>query len=97
MNLPDPAPYATPVAQAFAHASAMVNTFGTTTAEATWALRKWQTEYLRMLELGQPKPPLAATPDPWHSSGMLHGKMSKHIHSGDACAAPGPADGESNE
>ena len=59
MNLPDPAPYATPVAQAFAHASAMVNTFGTTTAGATWALQKWQTEYLRMLELGQPKPQLA--------------------------------------
>lgn len=31
----------------------------------------------------------ALTPDPWHSSGMLHGKMSKHIHSCDACAAPG--------
>ena len=29
----------------------------------------------------------ALTPDPWHSSGMLHGKMSKHIHSCDACAA----------
>jgi len=27
----------------------------------------------------------ALTPDPWHSSGMLHGKMSKHIHSCDAC------------
>ena len=26
----------------------------------------------------------ALTPDPWHSSGMLHGKMSKHIHSCDA-------------
>ena len=64
MNLPDPAPYATPVAQAFAHASAMVNTFGTTTTEATRALQKWQTEYLRMLELelGQPKPHLAPTP-----------------------------------
>lgn len=62
MNLPDPAPYATPVAQAFTQASAMVNTFGTTTTEATWALQKWQTEYLRMLELGQPKPPLAPTP-----------------------------------
>ena len=47
MNLPDPAPYATPVAQAFTQASAMVNTFGTTTAEAAWALQKWQTEYLR--------------------------------------------------
>ena len=58
MNLPDPAPYATPVAQAFTHASAMVNTFGTTTTEATWALQKWQTEYLRMLELW-PRPPLA--------------------------------------
>lgn len=38
----------------------------------------------------------ALTPDPWHSSGMLHGKMSKHIHSCDACAshgqAPAPAD-----
>ena len=38
----------------------------------------------------------ALTPDPWHSSGMLHGKMSKHIHSCDACcrgaaqAAPAP-------
>ena len=36
-------------------------------------------------------PPLACdycgalTPDPWHSSGMLHGKMSKHIHSCDSC------------
>lgn len=29
----------------------------------------------------------ALTPDPWHSSGMLHGKMSKHIHSCDSCAA----------
>ena len=29
----------------------------------------------------------ALTPDPWHSSGMLHGKMSKHIHSCDACEA----------
>ena len=48
MNLPDPAPYATPVAQAFTQASAMVNTFGTTTTEATWALQKWQTEYLRL-------------------------------------------------
>ena len=28
----------------------------------------------------------ALTPDPWHSSGMLHGKMSKHIHSCDSCA-----------
>ena len=27
MNLPDPAPYAAPVAQAFAQASAMVNTY----------------------------------------------------------------------
>ena len=34
----------------------------------------------------------ALTPDPWHSSGMLHGKMSKHIHSCDACAARAPAD-----
>ena len=48
MNLPDPAPYATPVVQAFAQASAMVNTFGTTTTEAAWALQKWQTEYLRL-------------------------------------------------
>ena len=31
----------------------------------------------------------ALTPDPWHSSGMLHGKMSKHIHSCDVCAARG--------
>ena len=29
----------------------------------------------------------ALTPDPWHSSGMLHGKMSKHTHSCDSCAA----------
>ena len=64
MNLPDPAPYATPVAQAFTQASAMVNTFGTTTAEATWALQKWQTEYLRMLELWQPKPQTAPTLQP---------------------------------
>ena len=35
----------------------------------------------------------ALTPDPWHSSGMLHGKMSKHIHSCDACAARGVANG----
>ncbi len=35
----------------------------------------------------------ALTPDPWHSSGMLHGKMSKHIHSCDACAARGAAHG----
>ena len=61
MNLPDPAPYATPVAQAFAHASAMVNTFGTTTTEAAWALQKWQTEYLRMLELW-PRPPPGPRP-----------------------------------
>ena len=60
MNLPDPAPYATPAAHAFAQASAMVNTFGTTTTEATWALQKWQTEYLRMR--GPPKPPRAPTP-----------------------------------
>lgn len=33
----------------------------------------------------------ALTPDPWHSSGMLHGKMSKHIHSCDACASRGQA------
>lgn len=33
----------------------------------------------------------ALTPDPWHSSGMLCGKMSKHIHSCDACAARGAA------
>ena len=33
----------------------------------------------------------ALTPDPWHSSGMLHGKMSKHIHSCDACAPHGQA------
>ena len=33
----------------------------------------------------------ALTPDPWHSSGMLHGKMSKHIHSCDVCAARGAA------
>ena len=62
MNLPDPAPYATPVAQAFAHASAMVNTFGTTPAEATWALQKWQTEYLRMLEPWQPAPTTGTPP-----------------------------------
>ena len=48
MNLPDPAPYATPVAQAFTQASAMLNTFGTTTTEAARALQKWQTEYLRL-------------------------------------------------
>ena len=36
----------------------------------------------------------ALTPDPWHSSGMLHGKMSKHIHSCDACAARGAADAQ---
>ena len=39
----------------------------------------------------------ALTPDPWHSSGMLHGKMSKHIHSCDACwrgaAQPAPVRG----
>ena len=64
MNLPDPAPYATPAAQAFAQASAMVNTFGTTTTEAAWALQKWQTEYLRMLELWQPKPQPAPTSQP---------------------------------
>ena len=29
----------------------------------------------------------ALTPDPWHSSGMMNGKMSKHTHSCDACAA----------
>ena len=29
----------------------------------------------------------ALTPDPWHSSGMMNGKMSKHIHSCDVCAA----------
>ena len=29
----------------------------------------------------------ALTPDPWHSSGKMNGKMSKHIHSCDACAA----------
>ena len=28
----------------------------------------------------------AVTDDPWHSSGMLNGKLSKHIHSCDACA-----------
>lgn len=28
----------------------------------------------------------ALTPDPWHSSGMMNGKMSKHIHSCDSCA-----------
>ncbi len=33
----------------------------------------------------------ALTPDPWHSSGMLRGKMSKHIHSCDACAPHGQA------
>ena len=27
----------------------------------------------------------ALTPDPWHSSGMMNGKMSKHIHSCDVC------------
>mgnify|MGYP006053967665 CR=1 FL=1 len=36
----------------------------------------------------------ALTPDPWHSSGMLHGKMSKHIHSCDACAARGAAEAQ---
>ena len=61
MNLPDPAPHATPVAQAFTQASAMLNTFGTTTTEAARALQKWQTEYLRMLELRQPKPQPAPT------------------------------------
>ena len=39
----------------------------------------------------------ALTPDPWHSSGMLHGKMSKHIHSCDACAARGAAEAQSAE
>ncbi len=33
----------------------------------------------------------ALTPDPWHSSGMMNGKMSKHIHSCDSCAARGVA------
>ena len=53
MNLPDPAPYATPAAQAFAQASAMVNTFGTTTTEATWALQKWQDTYRRLRDTQQ--------------------------------------------
>ena len=35
----------------------------------------------------------ALTPDPWHSSGTLHGKMSKHIHSCDACCAARAAQG----
>ena len=44
----------------------------------------------------------ALTPDPWHSSGMLHGRMSKHIHSCDACcrgaaqAAPAAVAGPSD-
>ena len=48
-------------------------------------------------QISEPVQPLvcdycgALTPDPWHSSGMLHGKMSKHIHSCDACAAQGAA------
>ena len=29
----------------------------------------------------------AVTDDPWHSSGMLHGQLSRHIHSCDICAA----------
>lgn len=53
MNLPDPAPYATPVAQAFTQASAMVNTFGTTATEATGALQKWQDTYRRLRDAQQ--------------------------------------------
>ena len=36
----------------------------------------------------------ALTPDPWHSSGMLHGKMSKHIHSCDACCRGAAQEGK---
>ena len=39
----------------------------------------------------------ALTPDPWHSSGMLRGKMSKHIHSCDVCAARGQKQRGKNE
>ena len=39
----------------------------------------------------------ALTPDPWHSSGMLHGKMSKHIHSCDACCRGAAQEGKSND
>ena len=64
MNLPDPAPYATPVAQAFAPASAMVNTFGTTTAEACKALQNFQAEYQRHKERQQPKQQTAPRSQP---------------------------------
>ena len=33
----------------------------------------------------------AVTDDPWHSSGMLHGQLSRHIHSCDICAAQAQA------
>ena len=34
----------------------------------------------------------AVTDDPWHSSGMLHGQLSRHIHSCDICAAQAQED-----
>ena len=64
MNLPDPAPYATPMAQAFTQASAMVNTFGTTTAEASKALQEWQAQYLRLRDLQQTQKQPAPTSQP---------------------------------
>ena len=64
MNLPDPAPYATPVAQAFTQASAMVNTFGTTTAEASKALQELQAQYLSLRDLQQAQKQPAPTSQP---------------------------------
>ena len=64
MNLPDPAPYATPVAQAFTQICAMVTTFGTTTAEASKALQEWQAQYLSLRDLQQAQKQPAPTSQP---------------------------------
>ena len=68
-----------------------------TVTEALALLAKWGQPQAGAVPLTGEYPALvcdycgALTPDPWHSSGMLHGKMSKHIHSCDACAARGVA------
>lgn len=77
MNLPDPAPYATPAEQAFTRASKMVNEFGTTTAQASKALADFHAEYQRQRHtMNSPTPPDHRTPN-WCQiiGGPLDGEM----------------------
>ena len=78
MNLPDPAPHATRVAQAFSQASKMVNEFGTTTAQASKALADFHAEYQRQRKkMNTPTPPDHRTP---HWCQIIGGPLDGEMH-----------------